>query len=195
MRERAIRSAFARSLEPSCQHDSCQYRPSRKIREVLRGFSHRAQWISWASVPSCISPSDLAAVLSLVTTNGSYVSIEFPAKPATRESTVVMTGMPRNRSCRHVGFFLRFCQLIEADIGTRQTSMLSWSYLPLKQRTPCRLSRPSSRIVSSSLGGTPTQTTDADAVGSVGRWGHTPLAQFLAVCRRLRIGAMATRRP
>jgi hypothetical protein len=63
MRERAIRSAFARSLEPSCQHDSCQYRPSRKIREVLRGFAHRAQWISWASVPSCISPSDLAAVL------------------------------------------------------------------------------------------------------------------------------------
>src|SRR4030095_1275934 len=38
MRERAIRSAFARSLEPSCQQDACQYRPSRKIREVLRGF-------------------------------------------------------------------------------------------------------------------------------------------------------------
>jgi hypothetical protein len=87
MRERAIRSAFARSLEPSCQQDSCQYRPSRKIREVLRGFAHRAQWISWASVPSCISPSDFAAVLSLVTAHGSYVSIELPAKPATREST------------------------------------------------------------------------------------------------------------
>jgi hypothetical protein len=103
MRERAIRSAFARSLAPSCQHASCQYRPSRKIRAVLRGLAHRAQWISWAAGLSCISPSDLAAVLRLVTVHGSSVSIELPAKPATRESTVVMTGMPRHRSCRPVG--------------------------------------------------------------------------------------------
>ena len=119
LRERAILSALARSLEPSCQQDSCQYRSSRKIKEVLRGFPHRAQWrscMSWTSVPYCISPSDLAAVLSLVAANGSYPSIELSTKPATRESTVVMTSMPGNGSYWELRFFLRQdgSQLVEA---------------------------------------------------------------------------------
>src|SRR4029453_7553817 len=73
LRERAMRSALARSLAPSCQQDSCQYRPSRKIKEVVRSFPHRAQRMSWASIPYCIALSDLTAVLSLVAAHGSYV--------------------------------------------------------------------------------------------------------------------------
>src|SRR4030095_5202451 len=106
LRERAMRSALASSLAPSCQQDSCQYRPSRKIMAVVRSFSHRAQWMSWASVPYCIALSDLAAVLSLVAAHGSYVSIELPTKPATIESTAVMTGVPGNGSSWEVGGFL-----------------------------------------------------------------------------------------
>ena len=75
--------------------------------EVVKVFPHRAQCLSWASKPSCISPSDLEAVLSLVAAKGSYVNIELPAKPATRESTVVMTGVPGNGSCGQLGLFLR----------------------------------------------------------------------------------------
>jgi len=72
--------------------------------------------MSWTSVPYCISPSDLAAVLSLVAANGSYPSIELSTKPATRESTVVMTSMPGNGSYWELRFFLRQdgSQLVEA---------------------------------------------------------------------------------
>ena len=106
LRERAMRSALARSLAPSCQQDSCQYRPSRKIMAVVRSFPHRAQRMSWASVPYCIALSDLAAVSSLVAAHGIYVSIELPIKPATRESTVVMTGVPGHGSSWELGYFL-----------------------------------------------------------------------------------------
>jgi hypothetical protein len=73
---------------------------------VVRSFPHRAQRMSWASVPSCITLSDLAAISSLVAAHGSYVSIELPTKPATRESTVVMTGVPGHGSSWKVGCFL-----------------------------------------------------------------------------------------
>ena len=106
LRERAMRSALARSLAPSCQQDSCQYRPSRKIIAVVRSFPHRAQRMSWASGPYCISLSDRAAVLSLVAANGSYISIELPTKPATIESTVVITGVSGNGSSWELGCFL-----------------------------------------------------------------------------------------
>src|SRR5262245_26227220 len=106
LRARAMRSALASSLAPSCQQDSCQYRPSRKIIAVVRSFPQRAQRMSWASGPYCIALSDLAAVLSLVAAHGSYVSIELPTKPATIESTVVMTDVPGHRSSWKFGCFL-----------------------------------------------------------------------------------------
>jgi hypothetical protein len=106
VRERAMRSALASSLAPSCQQASCQYRPSRKIMAVVSVLPQRAQCMAWTSGLSCISPSDLAAVLSLVAAHGSYVSIKLPTKPATIESTGVMPGVPGNGSCWKLGGFL-----------------------------------------------------------------------------------------
>jgi hypothetical protein len=68
----------------------------------------------------------------------------------------------------------RFCQLVETETRIRRTGIPLWFYLALRQPTLCPSSQPNSRIVSSSLGGNRTQTTDAVAVGSVGRWVHTP---------------------
>src|SRR5215467_14156922 len=81
--ERARRAAFASSLAPSCQHDACQNRPSRKSMDVVRVLPHRAQCVSCVADPYCISPSDRAAVLRLVAANRRSVSIELLTKPAT----------------------------------------------------------------------------------------------------------------
>src|SRR5262249_4722844 len=64
----------------------------------------------------------------------------------------------------------RFCQLVETETRNRRTGIPLWFYLALRQPTWCPSSQPNSRIVSSSRGGNRTQTTDAVAVGSVGRW-------------------------
>jgi hypothetical protein len=80
---RARRSAFASSRAPSCQHDSCQNRPSRKSRDVVSVCPHRAQCLSCVADLSCIAPSDRASVLRLVTAHGSSVRRELPATAAT----------------------------------------------------------------------------------------------------------------
>ena len=63
-----------------------------------------------------------------------------------------------------------FCQLVEADIVTRQIGTLPRSSLSLRQPALCPSSRPNSQIGSSFLGDTPTRTANAVAVGSVGQW-------------------------
>src|SRR5262249_28482174 len=65
-----------------------------------------------------------------------------------------------------------FCQLVKADIVTRQTGTLLRSSLSLRQPAPCPSSQPNSQIGSALLGNTPTWTATGVSVGSVGRWGR-----------------------
>ena len=62
-----------------------------------------------------------------------------------------------------------FCQLVEANIVTRQIGTLPRSSLSLRQPAPCPSSRPNSQIGSSFLGGTPTRTANDVSVESVGQ--------------------------
>jgi hypothetical protein len=126
---RVRRAAFAGSLAPSCQHDLGQQKPSRTIMEVVSVFSPWAQGLSWHVDWYGISPSDLAAVGSLVTAHESVVRRALPAQPAPIASTVVMSGVPGNGYGRRWGFFL--------VPGGAKVGLCGSSISGVRDNTPC----------------------------------------------------------
>ena len=77
--------------------------------------------------------------------------------------------MAASRQALDLAVALGFCQLVEANIVTRQIGTLPRSSLSLRQPTPCPSPRPTSQIGSSLLGDTPTPTANDVSVGSVGQ--------------------------